>query len=403
MEAAISTVGPVSGTETQQKLIMNPIFPDTRRSTVVTIRRCLVALLTGCCCLWNLAIAGEGPGITPPDTLPVRGLHLSAPSKGDTDALVGFIRDSLAKAGVNTLVLEFGYRFDYQSRPEFADSSAPGKAEVQRILKACQHAGIEVIPQLNCLGHQSWAKRNGRLLQEHPEFDESPGKYPDNEGIYCRSYCPLHPQLHEVLFDLIDELVAACEAKSFHIGMDEVFILADPDCPRCQGKEPAELFAGEVKTLHTHLKEIGCRTWMWGDRFLDSKATGLGKWEASENDTAAAIDLLPKDIVICDWHYERAPETALLFAQKGFDVVSCPWRKADVALAQLKQIQAIRADADEAVARHGLGVLQTTWCGPSPFARAFRAQASGDEAGEGSAAESAHCFATLFQAIRGDQ
>lgn len=374
----------------------SPARPRPRQTKL--IRRFAVGLTTFMA-LCNTGISEESPAGKNSLTLPVRGLHLSAPAKRDAAALVGFIRDSLPKAGVNTLVLEFGYQFNFTSRPEFADPSALGKAEVQQILQACRDVGIELVPQFNCLGHQSWARRTGRLLEKHPEFDESPGKYPDNEGIYCRSYCPLHPRVHEVLFELIDELAAACEAKAFHIGMDEVFILADPDCPRCQGKDPARLFAGEVKTLHAHLQEIGCRTWMWGDRFLDGKATGLGKWEASENGTAAAIDLVPKDIVICDWHYDRAPETAAWFANQGFDVVACPWRKPDVALAQLAQIRAIRSNPDEAVARRGLGMLQTTWCGSSPFARALRAQESGEPPGKDSASESAHCFATLFKAI----
>lgn len=34
---------------------------------------------------------------------------------------------------------------------------------------------------------RSWAKSTGALLRAHPEFDETPGKYPQNEGIYCRS------------------------------------------------------------------------------------------------------------------------------------------------------------------------------------------------------------------------
>ncbi len=196
------------------------------------------------------------------------------------------------------------------------------------------------------------------------------------------------------------ELAKACEAKAFHIGMDEVFILADPDCPRCQGKNPAQLFADEVKTLHAQLKIIGCRTWMWGDRFLDGKSTGLGKWEASENDTAPAIDLVPKDIVICDWHYEQATETPALFARKGFDVVVCPWRKPDVALAQLAKLQTLRAEADPAIARHALGMMHTTWCGFSPFAKAYRAQVSGEAPAKNAAAETAQCFAALFKAMR---
>ncbi len=325
---------------------------------------------------------------------------MAAPSKRDLPAAIEFIRDTLAKEGVNTLILEFDYNFDFQSRPEFANPSALGKADVQQIVKACREKGIQLIPQINCLGHQSWAKRTDRLLQKHPEFDETPGKYPENQGIYCRSYCPLHPEVHGVLFDLIDELAKVCDAKAFHVGMDEVFILADRDCPRCHGKDPAELFAGEVTTLQAHLKKIGCRMWMWGDRFIDGKATGIGKWEASENGTPSAIDRVPKDIVMCDWHYEGAPKTARTFANKGFAVVSCPWRKPNVALAQLEQIRSIRADADKTVAARALGLVQTTWCGFTAFRKACEAQHNGPAPGKDSASESAHCFHTLFKAIR---
>ena len=332
--------------------------------------------------------------------LPVRGLHLSAPAKKDLPAVVEFIREALPKEGVNTLILEFDYNFDFQSRSEFANPSALGKRELQQLVKACREKGIELIPQINCLGHQSWAERTDRLLVKHPDFDETPGKYPKNKDIYCRSYCPLHPEVHAVLFDLIDELAKACEAKSFHVGMDEVFILADPDCPRCKGKDPAELFAGEVRTLHAHLKQIGCRTWMWGDRFIDGKATKIGKWEASENGTHPAIDLVPKDIVICDWHYEKAHETPQFFVNKGFPVVACPWRKPAVALGQLAQIRRIRGDTDKAVANRALGMVQTTWCGFGPFLQAYQAQTTRAAPAKNSPSESAQCFRELFKAMR---
>jgi hypothetical protein len=332
--------------------------------------------------------------------LPVRGLHLSAPSKRDVGLLIEFIRDALPREGVNTLILEFNYAYDYQRRKEFSDPESPGKAEVWAIAEACREKGIALIPQINCLGHQSWAKKNGRLLEKHPEFDETPGKYPENKDIYCRSYCPLHPEVHRVLFDLIDELVEACEAKAFHVGMDEVFLLADPDCPRCKGKDAAALFAGEVKKLHEHLKSRGCRMWMWGDRFLDGKATGLGEWEASINATYASVDAVPKDIVICDWHYDAAPGTARFFADKGFDVVACPWRKAPVALQQLEQMRALRASPDRDAARHGLGMVQTTWYGAASFIRAYQALEKSAEEPNGSAAESADCFRKMFRAIR---
>lgn len=356
-------------------------------------------LLLLCVVLAGAAAGGEERG-EGGARLPVRGLHTFAPGKKELAAALAFIRGALPKEGVNTLVMEFNYNYDFRSRPEFANPSALGRAEVRQIAKACQEKGIALVPQINCLGHQSWAERTAALLTKHPEFDETPGKYPKNKGIYCRSYCPLHPEVHTVLFDLIDELARACEAKAFHVGMDEVFILADPDCPRCKGKSPAELFAGEVKTLHAHLKTIGCRTWMWGDRFLDGKATGLGKWEASTNGTHPAIDLVPKDIVICDWHYRRAPKTARLFAAKGFEVVACPWRDSKVALAQLAHIRAIRSGADKALAARALGMVQTTWCGFAPFHKAYQAQAAGPSSAKGAPAESARCFRALLKTIR---
>src|SRR3954469_7545960 len=154
------------------------------------------------------------------DSLPIRALHVGVPAKRDLTNALLFIRDELPKQEVNTLVLEFDFNFNFQSRPEFHDDAALGKDEADQIVEACRHAHIQLIPQINCLGHQSWAKRNGRFLDKHPEFDETPGKYPDNEGIYCRSYCPLHPQVHKVLFDLIDELADACKATAIHVGLD---------------------------------------------------------------------------------------------------------------------------------------------------------------------------------------
>jgi hypothetical protein len=372
----------------------------TRRIQEKKMTKAIVQILAA---LATLSLLFATTGEEGAQKLPVRGLHFSAPSKQDLPDCLRFIREVLPKEGVNTLILEFNYQYNYTSRPEFANPSALGKQEVQQIARACRKAGVEVIPQINCLGHQSWGRHTAALLTKYPEFDETPGKYPNNEGIYCRSYCPLHPEVHKVLFDLIDELVSACEAKSFHVGMDEVFILGDPDCPRCGGKNPADLFAGEVKVLHEHLKKIGCRMWMWGDRFLDGKATRIGKWEASENGTHPAIEQVPKDIVICDWHYEKAYETPRFFAEKGFPVVACPWRNASVALAQLKHIRDIRADKDREVAPRALGMVQTTWCGFRRFIEAYESLEKGEQAKDDNARQSAACFRELFRAIREDR
>ena len=329
-------------------------------------------------------------------SLPIRGLHLSAPRSEEIALCQRFIREALPKEGVNVLVMEFDYRYQFTKRPEVADRNGLSKEDVKKLVGACREAGIRLIPQINLLGHQSWAKNTGALLRAHPEFDETPGKYPENAGIYCRSYCPLHPGVHEVVFDLVDELAEACEADAFHVGMDEIFLLGEDDCPRCKGRNKAELLAQEVRVLRDHLAQSNRALWMWGDRFLDGKTSGIGKWEASLNDTAPALHLVPKDIMICDWHYERAVPSAAHFALEGFQVVSSPWRKPGVALRQLDLMRLVRAQAGQPVASRMQGMLQTTWCGAGAFIRAY----FGEDSSNRQALEAVQCFRELFRELR---
>ncbi len=328
--------------------------------------------------------------------MPVRGLHLSAPKPGDIPLVVRFITEALPKEGVNTLVLEINYQYKFEKRPEVADSDALSRDDVKQIVAACRRAGVRLIPQVNCLGHQSWAKTTFGLLRSHPEFDETPGKYPDNKDIYCRSYCPLHPKVHEVLFDVMDEIADVFETDAFHVGMDEVFLLADKDCPRCRGKLTADLIAGEVRTLHDHLARSNREMWIWGDRFLDGATTGVGEWEGSMNQTYPSIHNVPKDIVICDWHYDAPVSTAALFANEGFPVVSSPWRDTKVAMGEFEIMRALAAYSNEPVRVRARGMLQTTWMNPAEFIRAY----NGEEGVRPQAKEAANCFRVLFEAIR---
>ena len=338
------------------------------------------------------AVGAAGP--------PVRGLHVGAYGKGDMALREKFIREALPAEGVNLLVVELNYGYAFESYPQVAEKDALTLHEVKRLVRACTDSGVEVMPQINCLGHQSWAGHSHGLLRAFPEFDERPDipQDADSKAIYCRSYCPLHPKVHDVLFALMDEIAEAFEARQFHVGMDEVFFIAEEKCPRCKGKDPAELFAGEVVALHHHLAERGRTMWMWGDRFINSAEFPTGLWEGSANNTWPAVDSVPKDIVICDWHYEQAFETPAFFARKGFRVVASPWQKEDVALAELGVIRRVRAESDRA-----LGMLQTTWCGFDNFVRAYYGQLDAQERRNQHAMGAARCFKALFAAIRSEE
>jgi hypothetical protein len=286
-----------------------------------------------------------------------RGVHVLL--MDDTSQMDGLLASipALADLGVNVLVAEVDYAYAYTSHPEVQGPAPIARQRIAALVKACRECGVRLIPQFQCLGHQSWAKTTHALLARYPQFDETPGQFPDNEGIYCRSWCPQHPQVNPIVFALFDELLDVFEADALHVGMDEVFLIASAHCPRCKGGDPARLFAQAVNDYHAHL--VGQRKvemLMWGDRLLDAAATGYGEWEAAGNGTHPALDLIPRDIIICDWHYTRREDypSIPLFLQKGFRVWPAGW----------KEVEATEALVDFA-GRHAseqmLGYLCTVW------------------------------------------
>jgi hypothetical protein len=243
------------------------------------------------------------------------------------------------------------------------------------------------------------------LLRVYPQFDETPHvqmpaeyKWPNADGLYCKSYCPLHPDVHRIVFDLVDEICDVFETNAFHAGMDEVFYIGDDKCPRCGGRDKAELFAGEVTAIRNHLAEKGRKLWIWGDRLIDGKTTGLGMWEASFNNTHRAIDLIPKDVMICDWHYERPDKTAVYFAMKGFQVVTCPWRNPAVAVAQVEDMAAFRKGSTQVMQNNFQGMVQTVWSGPDNFLEGYynKDKNKFKEQGENTPW---NCFRTMYDKI----
>ena len=306
--------------------------------------------------------------------LPVRGLAIAAPTPRNVDSFVLFINKELGPKNVNTLILRVDFHYQFTSHPELIDNNPLSKGDVKKLVAAAKKNGIRIIPQINLLGHQSWASNTGKLLQVYPQFDETPWvkmpaeyKWPNEDGLYCKSYCPLHPDVHKVVFALVDEICDVFETDAFHAGMDEVFYIGEDKCPRCGGRDKAELFAGEVTKIRNHLAQKGRELWIWGDRLLDGKTTGLGMWEASFNNTHRAIDMIPKDVVICDWHYERPDKTAVYFAMKGFRVITCPWRKPDVAVQQVADMVAFRQHATKDMKPRYLGVMETVWSPVTTF------------------------------------
>jgi len=284
-------------------------------------------------------------------------IHVDGGRKDALPALERLIGEVAPDLGFDWIMLGMTGHFAYRTHPEAAEPDSIDAADARRLAHLAGERGIELTPEYNCLGHQSFRDKPNALLRAHPEFNEAPDMDMSRfkfDNFY--SWCPNRPEVYPIVFDLMDELLDAFQASKLHVGMDEVFVLGE--CPRCKGVPNAHLFAKAVNDLHSHLAgKRGVEMMMWGDRLLPP-STGFSMWERSNNDTEGAIDLIPKDIIICDWHYEvmdHGDYPSVRYLQdKGFRVLPAGWNE-EPAVQRL--IEVSRRDATDKM----LGYLATTW------------------------------------------
>jgi len=299
-----------------------------------------------------------------------RGFCLNVPRQKDMAIFKRLITEVLPSYNCNAIVLLTRYQYQFKSHPAVSDREPLTRSQAGEIAELCRQNNIRIIPKMNLLGHQSGQEKGSELglLRAYPDFDETP----DQPSVrYCRSLCPRHPQVKDVVFDLMDEMIDAFGADAIHLGLDEVFEIGK--CPRCKDTPNAELFADWVNALHSHLAGKA-EMLIWSDRLLNGEATGYGEWEASMNNTYEMIDSIPKDIIMCDWHYgERESYPSVpFFTGKGFRVLACPWRELKATQAFLKYADSVRSDSQRTkdnINDKFMGVLQTSWCDSGMVAR----------------------------------
>ena len=87
-----------------------------------------------------------------------RGVHLMTPGKDGIPVLKKGIEEGFKPLGINVIVLEVDYRFKFKSHPELSEESGLSRDDARDLAAFCRDRGIRLIPQFNCLGHQSWRR-----------------------------------------------------------------------------------------------------------------------------------------------------------------------------------------------------------------------------------------------------
>ncbi len=258
-----------------------------------------------------------------------RGVHLPLPEEAQLNAFKKFIIEIFLPYQFNTICLQTDYNFEFEKLKEFRTERARSAGFCRELSSFLVDHGIRVIPAFNCLGHQSAAQTNYPLLKAYPEFDETPYLPFGDKRLYRRSWCPRNRKLPPLLFDMWGDMVTAFESSYFHIGMNEVFHIADARCPHCMYSSPWEIFSFAAAQYHAYFSGKENVVLMWADRLLPGDKFGYSKYESSHNNTAKALSFLPRDIILCDWHTEvQKTYSSLPYLQKeGFRVLACPAMK----------------------------------------------------------------------------
>ena len=305
-----------------------------------------------------------------------KGIVLTAPLTEEIDDVIRLIDEYLAPCGFNMIILQVRYRYQFKRHPEVWGYDPLSLSDVKKLLAVCKKNNIKLVPKMNLIGHQSGIHNeptdgilhghnkissdiSDGLLRAYPDFDE---QYGESEILYARSICLSSKGARMIICELIEELMNAFEADSIHIGCDEGFNLGI--CSECVKAPKAELIANWINSINDFVKSRGGKVLIWGDRLISTDETGYNEWEASSMGTERARELLSKDIVVCDWHYnlEKSYCSVDIFGKSGFEILVCPWHNRAGAEAFINYAKG----HDKG---HIKGLLMTTWCGSGDLAK----------------------------------
>lgn len=275
-------------------------------------------------------------------TLEMRGVHWFG-GRNSLPFHKRMLQRILGPYKLNTMLYEVDYA-DWDAIPNPDKARGMSKADVAETVRLARERFIEPIPEIETFGNSDWLFVNGQNADIRWKGRE-------------RSYDPNNPKSFEKVFAVFQEAIDIFRPRYFHIGHDEMTVGTNAIPPPGETKTAVELISESVTKLSGWLRAKGLTTMMWGDTALhfptDAADAGTAK---SAGDAAALRKLLPKDVVIADWHYDgddRQYRSVKLFQDLGHKVVGCTWF-------DRSNIRNFAA----ALAREGaLGMIQTTWAG----------------------------------------
>jgi hypothetical protein len=249
-------------------------------------------------------------------TFDFRALHITLFDTLDKKRIKQVI-DKASEYRFNYIVMDIDNGMKFVTHPEVSKPNAFSKEEIKEIIQYSNEKYIEVIPQLDLLGHQEWL-----LAKPYPDLILKEGILKDNHNMFL-TYDPQNEKVYKIVFDLLNEIIDVFNPKFLHIGHDEAFGLRIFDAPKS-----FQLFANHINRINQFLSKKGIKTIIWGDMLKKEHNGG-------KKDIYKAIDLIEKDVIIADWVYSLQSANkyggyaAKYFIDKGFQVLGATFKNED--------------------------------------------------------------------------
>ena len=208
-----------------------------------------------------------------------------------------FMRKAIRAIAVSKythILLEFWGTLKYDCFKYLCWNKGLTKEEVRELVLEAKALGLEVIPFFNHLGHAALSRG---MSGKHVVLDQAPEYgylfFPDSHGWVWNF---LRKDVRQLLREVRRELCELCgEGSYFHM---------------CNSSE-------EIANI--------------------------------------LLDNINKNVIIADWQYfvktDRIWKTSVLFKERGFEVICCPWSDRET----------LKAPIDTVVEEKLLGIMKTTW------------------------------------------
>ena len=284
----------------------------------------------------------QWPGVTIADrpALTIRGLMLDV-SRGRVPTLATLcdLVKTLAHYKINHLQLYMEHTFLFPRHPEIGeDAGALTPDEIVTLDAVCRAHHIELVPNLQSIGHQQAMLR----LPRYADLAETSWNW---------SLATTRDETFALLDELYGDLLASFSSNWFNVNADEPWDIGLGQSRAMTDRDGVgRVYLHYVLRLHELVTRRGKRMMMWGD-VLKHYPELIGE--------------LPEDILLLDWSYESIPhyDTLDALSASGRPFWVCPATSSWTTLfPRMENAVANTHDyVQQGIAAGATGMLLTEW------------------------------------------